>query len=127
MKDTETDKLTLFEQFIDRYCPSISSTISRLTGMTDKKELETLSVNVLVDLWKNSNDLFNEIRPAAFIYKILLQHVFTWLRQQGKEEHILLLQNTLLIDPAHYAHTTLPEKKNFSIAYLMRKVKKILK
>jgi DNA-directed RNA polymerase specialized sigma24 family protein len=124
---TETDKLMIFEQFIDRYSPSISSTIARLTGLTDKMELETISVNVLIDLWKNRDRLFNEIPPTAFIYKIVLQHVFTWLKQQNKEDHILLLQNTLPIDPAHYAHTLTSEKKTFNISHLVQKMKEMLK
>ena len=127
MSDTETDKLVVFEHFIDLYSPSISSTIARLTGVADKNEVETISVNVLIDLWKNRDGLFTEIPPTAFIYKILLQHVFAWLKQQGKEEHILLLQNTLPIDPAHYAHILAPEKKSFNITSLVRKMKKKLK
>jgi DNA-directed RNA polymerase specialized sigma24 family protein len=115
------DKVDLFEHFIDRYCPSIYSTIARLTGLSDKEELETLSVNVLVDLWNNSEELFKEIPPTAFIYKTLLRHVFTWLKQQGKEAQILLLRNTLLIDPAYYAHLLKPEKKSSPITRLLRK------
>ncbi len=124
---TENETLIVFEQFIDRYSTSISLTIARLTGLTDKKELETISVNVLIDLWKNRDRLFNEVPPTAFIYKTLLQHVFTWLKQQGKEDHILLLQNTLPIDPAHYIHALLPEKKNSSLSRLFQKMKEMLK
>jgi hypothetical protein len=124
---TETDNLIIFEQFIDHYSTSISLTIARLTGLTDKKELETVSVNVLIDLWKNRDRLFNEIPPTAFIYKTLLHHVFTWLKQQGKEDHILLLQNTLPIDPAHYIDALTPEKKTSNISRLVRKMKEMLK
>jgi hypothetical protein len=121
MNSTEIDKVKLFEHFIDRYCTSIYSTIARLTGLTDKEELETLSVNVLIDLWNNNDELFKEIPPTAFIYKILLQHVFAWLKQQGKEANILLLRNTLLIDPAYYAPLLKPEKKSSAITRLLRK------
>lgn len=127
MTETEKDKIKLFEHFIDSYCPSISSTIARLTGLSDKKELETISVNVLVDLWKNSNQLFNEIPPTAFIYKILLQHVFGYLKQQGNEGQIRQLQNTLLIDPVHYAHLLQSDKQSFKISRLLLKMKKLLR
>jgi hypothetical protein len=127
MHGTEKDKIHLFEHFIDSYCPSISSTIARLTGLSDKKELENISVNVLVDLWKNNDALFNEIPPTAFIYKILLQHVFTYLKQQHDEVHIRQLQDTLLIDPVHYAHFLQPEKRSFRISRLLLKMRKMLK
>lgn len=127
MNGTEKDKISLFEHFIDSYCSSISSTIARLTGLSDKNELETISVNVLIDLWKKNDELFNEIPPTAFIYKVLLQHVFSYLKQQDDEAHIRQLQNTLLIDPVHYAHLLQPEKKSFGISRLLLKMRKMLK
>jgi len=42
----DTDKINLFEQFIDRYCPSVFSIMARLTGSLDEKDLETMTVNV---------------------------------------------------------------------------------
>jgi DNA-directed RNA polymerase specialized sigma24 family protein len=117
----DKEKVILFEQFIDRYCPSIYSAIARLSGLSDKEELEALSVDVLVDLWNNSEDLFKEIPPTAFIYKILLQHVFAWLRQRGNEAQIQMLQNTLLIDPAHYAPLLESGKTTSTITRLLRK------
>jgi hypothetical protein len=104
MTSTETDKIDSFENFMDQYNPSISSTIAVLTGLANKEEVETLSVHVLVDLWKNNDLLFGDPRPTAFIYRTLLKHVFSWLKKKGHEERILLLRNTLLIDPVHYAH-----------------------
>jgi hypothetical protein len=35
-------------------------------------------------------------------YKILLQHVFTFLKAQGDKDRILLLRKILLIDPSYY-------------------------
>jgi DNA-directed RNA polymerase specialized sigma24 family protein len=124
MPVTETDKVVLFEQFIDLYYPAILSAITRLTGLQDEKELETLTVKVFVDLWDNSEQLFNLPRPPAFIYKIVLQHVFTYLKKQGSEEHILLLKNALPIDPVYYLHIFEPEKKSFTLT-LLRKIKSI--
>ncbi len=121
-----TEGTVLFEQFIDLYYPSIFSAITRLTGLSDEKELEALTVAVFLDLWQNSTELFSEVRPPAFIYKILLRHVFSYLKKQGSEEHIQQLQNTLLIDPAYYVHIFEPEKKSFTLTLLQR-VKKAWK
>jgi DNA-directed RNA polymerase specialized sigma24 family protein len=122
MNVTQPDKVVLFEQFIDLYYPSIFSAITRLTGLQDEQELEALTVKVFIDLWDNSDKLFNEARPPAFIYKIVLQHVFTHLKKQGSEEHIRLLKSALPIDPVYYLHIFAPEKKSFTIT-LLRKIK----
>jgi hypothetical protein len=98
-----SNKVILFEQFIDLYYPSIFSAITRLTGLQDEQVLESLTIDVFVDLWDNSDTLFKEMRPPALIYKVLLRHVFAYLKQQDSEEQIRLLQNILLIDPTHYS------------------------
>ncbi|MBS1602697.1 MAG: hypothetical protein JST42_08510 [Bacteroidetes bacterium] len=108
---TSTDRTTLFEQFIDLYYPSIFSAIRTLAGIADEKELEILTVKVFVDLWQHNEDLFGEVRPPAYIYKILLRHVLDYLKKKGASEHIQYLQNTLLIDPAFYENI-IPDKKN---------------
>ena len=102
MNDTELDKLDTFEHFVDLYCPSIYAAIAKLTGLTDKKELESLTVNVFIDLWKTNHELFTEESPPALVYKIILLHVFSYLKREGYEDRILQLQNTLPIDPGHY-------------------------
>ena len=103
MSDESTDELMLFGQFIDLYYPSIYSAISRLTGLTDEKQLEVITVNVFDELWKNRDILLKEVRPPAFIYRILIRQVFTHLQKLGFEDRIMALQNTVLIDPSHYA------------------------
>src|SRR5438105_91288 len=120
MPGADLDKTNAFEHFIDLYCPSIYSAIARLTGLTDKKEIEDLTVNVFIDLWKSSQELFDETRPPALVYKILLLHVFTYLKREGNEDRILLLQNTLPIDPAHYTPILEPEKDELKVALLRR-------
>ena len=102
MNGTELDKLNTFEHFVDLYCPSIFAAIAKLTGLTDKKELETLTVNVFIDLWKTNHELFTDARPPALVYKIILLHVFSFLKREGYEDRILQLQSTLPIDPGHY-------------------------
>ncbi|HEX9509854.1 MAG TPA: hypothetical protein VF939_05195 [Puia sp.] len=108
MNSTEMDKLSSFGEFMDHYSLPIHSTIAILTGLTDQKELTQLSVNALTDLWKNNDLLFSDNRPRAFIYKVVIQHVFTYLKNEGNTSRIELLRNTLLIDPVHYRHIIEP-------------------
>ncbi|GGA99324.1 hypothetical protein [Puia dinghuensis] len=103
MSDESTDQLLLFGQFIDLYYPSIFSAISKLTGLTDEKELELITVNVFDELWKNRDILLKEVRPPAFVYRILIRQVFAHLQKLGYEDRIMALQNTVLIDPSFYA------------------------
>src|ERR1700712_4643910 len=104
MDSTEIDMLSSFEQFIDQYSLSIHSTIAILTGTTNPIELEKLTIEALTHLWRNNDLLFSERRPTAFIYKVLLQHVFTYLKDHSNTGRIELLENTLLIDPIHYKY-----------------------
>lgn len=107
MSEMSQDHYVLFRQFIDQYYPSIYSAILRLTGLTDEKELETITVDVFDELWNNRDQLLHDTRPPAFIYRILVRHVFAYLRKLGFEDRIMALQNTLLIDPSYY-ETGLP-------------------
>lgn len=92
----------VFEAFIDRYSSPVFSALARLTGISDEKELELLTVNVFVDLWNNSEELFKNIKPVAFIYKVLIRHVFSYLKKHDRQDRIERLKNTLLIDASHY-------------------------
>src|ERR1700743_1556449 len=95
MSEKSTDQLLLFSQFIDFYYPSIYSAITKLTGQADEAELETITMDVFDELWKTRHQTLNEFRPPAFIYKILIRHVFSYLRKQGEDDRILSLQNML--------------------------------
>ena len=125
MNGADLDRLNTFEHFVDLYCPSIFSAIAKLTGLTDKKELETLTVNVFIDLWKNSQELFADERPPALVYKIILLHVFSYLKREGYEERIMQLQNTLPIDPAHYSPLLGPESEELRIALLRKLISQL--
>ncbi|HEY6899362.1 MAG TPA: hypothetical protein VI233_01915 [Puia sp.] len=92
-----TDRARLFEQFIDLYYPSIFSAITKLSGLSDEKELEILTVKIFVDLWQNSDDLFSQQRPPAFIYKTLLRHVMEYLKKKGNDTQLDQLKKTILI------------------------------
>ena len=102
-RDTRTEKLMQFEQFIDQYYPSIFAGVQKLSGPADKMALEKLTVEIFVDLWENSDELFKPLRKPAFVYKILVKHVVEYLKKQGNEAQLQLLQHTLLIDPEQFA------------------------
>lgn len=99
MTDSKTEKFILFEQFIDRYYPSIFAGVQRLAGPVDKLVLEKLTVEIFVDLWEHSDELFKPLRKPAFVYKVLVRHVIDYLKKQGATAQLLHLQETLLIDP----------------------------
>lgn len=99
MTDTKTEKFILFEQFIDRYYPSIFAGVQKLAGPVDKLVLEKLTVEIFVDLWEHSEELFRPLRKPAFVYKVLVRHVIAWLKKMGATEQLAFLEDTLLIDP----------------------------
>jgi DNA-directed RNA polymerase specialized sigma24 family protein len=101
-RDNRTEKLMQFEQFIDQYYPSIFAGVQKLSGPADKMVLEKLTVEIFVDLWENSDELFKPLRKPAFVYKILVKHVVDYLKKQGNDAQLQLLQNTLLIDPEQF-------------------------
>lgn len=104
MTDTrDLEKLTQFEQFIDQYYPSIFAGVQKLSGPADKLVLEKLTVEIFVDLWENSEELFTPLRKPAFVYKTLVKHVVEYLKKQGNDAQLQVLQNTLLIDPEQFA------------------------
>ena len=90
------------KDFIDRYYSSVFSAISRLTRQSDRQELETLTEEVLTDLWLNKEAFDAESRKGIFIYKTILYHVFAYLKRKSDEERISFLQKTLMINPDLY-------------------------
>lgn len=120
MNSADLDKTNAFEHFIDLYCPAIYSAIARLTGSTDKKQIEDLTINVFMDLWKNSHELFDETRPPALVYKILLLHVFSYLKKEGYEDRITMLQNTLPVSPDLYTPILEADNEELKVALIRR-------
>ncbi len=106
MNDIQTDAVDLFERFIDLYFASVYSAVSKLTGLTDQQAVEAITVDVFINLWKNSDTLFSEVRPPAFIYKIMLPHIFHDLQEHESASRTQLLHGILLIDPAYYEKGT---------------------
>ena len=99
MTDNKTERFILFEQFIDRYYPSIFGGVQKLAGHVDKLVLEKLTVEIFIDLWEHSDELFKPLRKPAYVYKVLVRHVIAWLKKTGGTEQLTFLKNTLLIDP----------------------------
>lgn len=101
-RDLRTEKLMQFEQFIDQYYPSIFAGVQKLSGPAEQLVLEKLTVEIFVDLWENSEELFTPLRKPAFVYKTLVKHVVEYLKKQGNDAQLQVLQNTLLIDPEQF-------------------------
>ena len=100
--DIRTEKLIKFEKFIDQYYPSIFAGVQKLTGPAGNMELEKLTVEIFVDLWENAEELFTPLRKPAYVYKVLVKHVVDYLKKQGNESQLQLLQSALLIDPEQF-------------------------
>ncbi len=99
------------KEFIWHYCAPVYTCITRLTGFSDLDVLEYITGQVILDLWNQRDVLSKEQRAGIYIFKILLQQVFIYLKQHGNEGRIRLLQSILLIDPACYDHIIKTEKK----------------
>ena len=125
MNGTELGKQNTFEHFVDLYCPSIFAAIAKLTGLKDNKEIEALTVNVFIDLWKTNHELFTDERPPTLVYKIILLHVFTYLKREGYEDRILQLQNTLPIDPTNYTPVLEPQSEELRISLLRKLINQL--
>ncbi len=89
------------KDFIDLNYSSVFAAISRLTRLSDRHELETLTEEVLADIWLHRKAFDAESRKGVFIYKTILYHVFDYLKRQGDHERISFLRKTLPINPGH--------------------------
>jgi hypothetical protein len=90
------------KDFINLYYSSIFSAIAKLSGLSDRQEVETLTEEVLADLWHHKEAFDAESRKGIFIYKTILYHVFAYLKRKGDEERISFLKKTLPINPDRY-------------------------
>ena len=97
------------KEFIDCWYPAVFMAAAKLTGLSDKEALATLTENVLASLWDNRRQFAVEPRQGVFIYRLLLQEVISFLRQQGDEQRIRILRDIVLIDPALFLSDTPPE------------------
>jgi DNA-directed RNA polymerase specialized sigma24 family protein len=97
------------KEFIDCWYPTVFMAAAKLAGPSDKEALATLTENVLASLWDQREEFAVEPRQGVFIYRVLLQEVITFLRQQGDEQRIRVLRDIVLIDPALYLTDLPPE------------------
>jgi hypothetical protein len=74
----------------------------RLTRWTDQQEIEMLTHEVLDDLQKRIDEFEADGRSGVFIYRLVLEHVFSRLKERGEDERIRFLQQILMIHPSHY-------------------------
>lgn len=118
------------KEFIWHHCDPVYTCIARLTGFSDLNLLEYITGQVILDLWKQRVILSKEQRPGIYIFKILLQQVFIYLKQHGNEPRIRLLQSILLIDWACYDGIIKTEKRPlmaFKPSYFLHKIKRLWK
>jgi hypothetical protein len=118
------------KEFIWYHCDPVYTCIARLTGFSDLDDLEYITSKVIFDLWNNRAELSKEVRPGIFIFKILLQQVFIYLKQHGNEARIRLLQSILLIDLDCYDHIIKTENKSLKAvtpSYFFHKIKRLWK
>ena len=118
------------KEFIWNYCDPVYTCIARLTGFSDLNVLEYITGEVILDLWDQRDVLSKEQRPGIYIFKILLQQVFVYLKQHDNEARIQLLQSILLIDLACYDHIIKTEKKSLKAvtpSYFLHKIKRLWK
>jgi DNA-directed RNA polymerase specialized sigma24 family protein len=88
--------------YILSYHPAIFNSVVRLTKCADLGEAEKLTQEVLADLGDKAEEFEAEDRKGVFIYRLVLEHVFLWLRARGEHERIRHLQQILLIHPSQY-------------------------
>lgn len=78
------------------------NSVVRLTGRSDEKELKGLTEDILAELRQRKAELEASDRKGVFVYRVMLAHVFAFLRAQGDERRIGFLRKILLIHPSHY-------------------------
>lgn len=88
--------------FIGSYYKQVFGSVVRLARLTDEREADALTREIIHDLWEKRELLEAETGKGVFIYKIVLVHVFAHLKARGEEEKIKFLRKILLIDPANY-------------------------
>ncbi|HVU98197.1 MAG TPA: hypothetical protein VHE34_23400 [Puia sp.] len=84
-------------QLIDSYYPAIFNSVVRLTGHTDEKQLKALTENILAELRQRMEELSGAQRKGVFVYRVVLKHVFAFLKERQDELRIGFLRKTLPI------------------------------
>jgi hypothetical protein len=88
------------KDLIESYYQQVFASVVRLTRLTDEREADALTREILIDLWQKRDLLEAESGKGVFIYKTVLVHVFAHLQVTGEEEKLNFLRRIVLIDPA---------------------------
>jgi len=97
------------KEFIASYYHQVFTSVERLARLGDERKVDILTREILSDLWERRKQLEADPRKGVFIYKVVLGHVFSYLKTNGETGKIEYLQKILPIHPVHYQ---LPEVKN---------------
>jgi hypothetical protein len=89
------------KDLIESYYQQVFDSVVRLACLTDDREANALTREILADLWEKKEQLEAESRKGVFIYKMVLAHVFAHLQARGQEEKINFLRKIVLVDPAN--------------------------
>jgi DNA-directed RNA polymerase specialized sigma24 family protein len=87
--------------FIESYYQQVFGSVVRLARLTDEREADALTQEILTALYNKREQLEAESRKGVFVYKVVLAHVFAHLRARGEEEKLAFLRKILLIDPGN--------------------------
>ena len=88
------------KDLIESYYQQVFASVVRLTRLTNEREADTLTREILTDLWEKKDLLEAESRKGVFIYKTVLVHVFAHLQARGEDQKLNFLRRIVLIDPA---------------------------
>lgn len=90
------------KEFIASYYQRVFTSVERLALSGDERAVDLLTREILNDLWEQKEQLDAESRKGVFIYKVVLGHVFSYLKARGETGKIKYLQRILPIHPVHY-------------------------
>ena len=89
----ETNK-EFFSYLIDRYERKIKAYINRLTNPRDKEELNDITQQVFINVYKNINSFEAERKFSSWIYRIAHNLAVNWLK--AKKEKISIDENEVV-------------------------------
>jgi hypothetical protein len=89
------------KDFIESYYQQVFASVIKLTRLTDEREADALTREILSDLWVKRDQLGAESRKGVFIYKTVLAYVFAYLQARGEEDKLNFLRRIVLVDPAN--------------------------
>ncbi len=95
------------KEFISSYYHQVFNSVEQLTQLGDAREIDILTREILSDLWERKEQLDADPRKGVYIIKVVLGHVFSYLKAHGEMAKMEHLQKILLIHPGYYLLTKL--------------------